>query len=85
MYDHIQSQKVVSNLREQLMFEGKQLNRCSKGCSFYESLSLSTKGASDISFIFTLSRGSIAGIIPVIAGIPDSLAGVDSKVVMSTE
>ena len=75
----------MSNLGEQqLMFEGEQLDPCSKGCSFYKALFLWAKGVNDISFIFALLRGSIFGIIPAVAGTPDGLAGVGSKSVMST-
>ena len=45
------------------MFEGDQLDPSSKGCSFYKALFLLGKGANEISFIFTLSRGSIAGVL----------------------
>ena len=59
------------------MFEGEQLAPGSKGCSFYKALFLLAKGAKDISFIFTLLRGSMINI-------PDGLAGVDSKSVKFT-
>ena len=51
--------KDMSNQGEQLMVEGEQLAPASKGCSFHKSLFPLGKGANEISFIFTLSRGSI--------------------------
>ena len=58
------------------MFKGEQLAPGSKGCSFYKALFLLAKEANDISFIFTLLRGSMTGIL-------DGLTGVGSKSAMS--
>ena len=41
------------------MFEGEQHAPGLKGCSFYKVLFLLVKGANNISFIFTLLRGSM--------------------------